>query len=393
VSFETKLPSPTVLLVITVYNGRAVVPQAIRSAMRLSQVGCSIDVLVLDDCSPDPGWSDELDLLCGDAGVMYYRSPRNLGIPRNCNLGLLAAADGGYDYVILCNSDVIFPADMVSQLISVARTDPRIGSVTAWSNHASVYSLPNEDSDQYLTDQQVIDWATQSLTGEFGADAIDIPTGVGFCLLIPVDVLRVVGLMDPVFGRGYSEEVDWCLRSQALGYRITLAPSVFVYHRGQGSNVEAGLLAHGETNIPAHDAIVSMRYPSFLSQVGRFMASDLLSVAYDRAFRALIGDAARQRGYVLQLSWMGSASPPGDVVRVVVDPRGRAPVLELSYLGFRWRVGLEGRPLVAELRDLLGGDPIQVVVPEPSDRALALASDLAEEGIPVHHGMSYPQRV
>lgn len=387
------MAAPTVLLVITVYNGRAVVPQAISSAIRLAQDGCSVDVLVLDDCSPEPGWSDDLRLLCADAGVMYYRSPRNLGIPRNCNLGLLAAADGGYDYVLLCNSDVILPVGMVPQLISVARGDSRIGSVTAWSNHASVYSLPNEDSDRYLTDQQVVDWASRCLTDEFGITPVDIPTGVGFCMLIPVPVLRIVGLMDPVFGRGYSEEVDWCLRSQALGYRITLAPSVFVYHRGQGSNVEAGLLAHGETNIPAHDAIVSMRYPAFISQVGRFMASDRLSSAYDRAFRALIGDAARQHGYILQLSWMGSASPTDDLVRVIVDPRGRAPLLELSYLGFIWRVGVEGRPLVAELRDLLGGDPIHVVLPEPSDRALALANDLEAEGIPVHHGMSYPLRV
>jgi GT2 family glycosyltransferase len=370
-----------------------VVPRAIASATRLSQDGCSIDVLVLDDCSPEPGWSEELRSLCESAGVSYYRSPRNLGIPRNVNLGLLAAADGDYDYVVICNSDVIFPVDMVPQMIRVAQSDPRIGSVTAWSNNVSVYSLPNEDANRYLDDQRAVDWVTECLTRQFGTAAMDVPAAVSFCILIPIDVLRVVGLMDPVFGRGYCEETDWSLRSQALGYRVTLAPSVFIYHRGQASTIAAGLVAPGHSTVPAHEAIVAMRYPLFTSQVRNFLASDLMPWAQAHAFRALIGAAAREHGYVLQLAWMGTPTPPGDTVRVVVDPRGRTPVLELSHLGFVWRLDLGERPLVDELRDVLGGDPISVVVSGSSGRARALVRDLAEEGIPVHERMMYPERV
>jgi GT2 family glycosyltransferase len=384
---------PRVLVAITVYNGRAVVAQAIRSATRLHQDDCSIDVLILDDCSTDPGWSDELRTLCADEGVSYYRSPRNLGIPRNVNLGLLAAVDGDYDYVIICNSDVIFPASMVPQLIRVARSDPRVGSVTAWSNNVSVYSLPNEAPGRYLDDQQVVDWMTGCLSREFGTSAADIPAGVSFCILIPVEVLRVVGLMDPVFGRGYCEETDWSLRSQALGYRITLAPSVFVYHRGQASTLAAGLLAPGHTTVPAHEAIIAMRYPLFPSQVRNFMASDILTWAHVTAFHALMCDAARTHGYIVQLSWMGAPSPAGDIVHVVVDPRGHAPLLELSYLGFKWRLNLEGRPLVAGLREMLGGDPIRVVVAGPSGRARGLVRDFAAEGVAVEDRLLYPQRV
>jgi GT2 family glycosyltransferase len=388
------MADPRVLVAITVYNGRAVVPQALRSARRLTQDGCAIDVLVLDDCSPEAGWSDELRDICADAGLMYYRSPRNLGIPRNVNLGLLAAIDGDYDYVMICNSDVIFPEDMVPQLIRVAQTDSRIGSVTAWSNNVSVYSLPNADPDANLADQQVVDWVSRCLTRQFGAAAIDIPAGVSFCMLIPVSVLKTVGLMDPVFGRGYCEETDWSLRSQALGYRITLAPSVFVYHRGQGSTADAGLVARGHTTIPAHEAIVAMRYPLFPSQVRNFMASDLMSSAYVYAAQAMIGEATRQHGYVVQFAWMGAPAPAGDAVRVVVDPRGRAPQLEIGYLGFTWRFELEAdRTLVDKLRELLGQDPISVLVAEPSRGARALAHDLEEAGIAADKRMSYPLHV
>lgn len=383
---------PRVLVAITVYNGRAVVPQAIRSAARLDQEGCSIDVLVLDDCSPEPGWSEELRSLCAQEGVLYYRSPRNLGIPRNVNLALLAAIDGSYDYVMVCNSDVVFPVSMVPQLIRVAQGDPLIGSVTAWSNNVSVYTLANEDPDRYL-DQQAVDWATRCLTDEFGTAAMDIPAGVSFCILIPVEVLRVVGLMDPVFGRGYCEETDWSLRSQALGYRITLAPSVFVYHRGQGSTVAAGLVAPGHTTVPLHDKIVAMRYPLFPSQVRNFLSSDVLAWTQAHALRALICDAAQRKGYVLQFSWMGAPTPPDDRVRVLVDPRGHEPELQLDHLGFTWRLGLEGRPLLTVLRELFGSDPTQVLLSDSSPQARSWAHDLAEEGIPVQQRMSYPQRV
>jgi GT2 family glycosyltransferase len=361
--------------------------------MRLSQEGCAIDVLVLDDCSPEPGWSEELRALCHAAGAAYYRSPRNLGIPRNVNLGLLAAERGGYDYVVICNSDVILPANLVIQLIQVARSDSRIGSVTAWSNNVSAFSLPNQDANRYLADQQVVDWVTRCLTHEFGAAAMDVPAAVSFCVLIPVDTLRVVGLMDPVFGRGYCEETDWSLRSQAAGYRIALAPSVFVYHRGQVSTVAAGLVASGHTTVPAHEAIVATRYPLFPSQVRNFLASDVMSWAQVHAFRALICKAAREHGYVLQLAWMGAPTPPGEAVRVVLDPRGHTPVLELSYLGFSWRLELGERPLLAELRELLGGDPSDVIVSGFAGRTRALAGELAEQGIAVRERMMYPESV
>ena len=45
---------PRVLHVITVYNGRAFVPRAIESALRIDQSVADIDVLILDDASPEP---------------------------------------------------------------------------------------------------------------------------------------------------------------------------------------------------------------------------------------------------------------------------------------------------------------------------------------------------
>ncbi|MGH2721705.1 MAG: glycosyltransferase family 2 protein, partial [Actinomycetota bacterium] len=109
---------PRVLLAVLVYDGRAFVPACLRSAARLTGPGSGVDVLVLDDCSPDPGWSDELRQLCAGLDLGYYRSPRNLGIPRNMNLALLRAMDAGYDHVAVVNSDVVFPLNLAGALVA-----------------------------------------------------------------------------------------------------------------------------------------------------------------------------------------------------------------------------------------------------------------------------------
>ncbi|MFC7926627.1 glycosyltransferase family 2 protein [Microbacterium laevaniformans] len=79
--------------------------------------GFDLDVLVLDDASPEPGFGDYLAELSERTGATYYRTPRNLGIPRNVNLGLATAQKLEYDYVVISNSDVIYSKNSVSVLL------------------------------------------------------------------------------------------------------------------------------------------------------------------------------------------------------------------------------------------------------------------------------------
>jgi GT2 family glycosyltransferase len=290
---------PRVLIALTVYNGRDVVPAALASAARLSQHVADIDVLVLDDASPEPGFGDELAGWCATHGHDLYRSPRNLGIPRNVNLGLLAAMEGGYDHVVISNSDVIYSEQAIDQLVRTAESDPRIGSVTAWSTNVSIYSIPNRNPDAMLCHQAVADEIGEALATSFGPQAIDIPAGISFAMLIPVPVVRTVGLMDPVFGRGYCEETDWSRRSLAAGFRLTLGVGAFVYHAGGGSTESAGVLAPGATTVPANERIIDLRYPRFRHDVADFYSSGELPRLWDQATEAIIAQTAARHGYTV----------------------------------------------------------------------------------------------
>lgn len=348
-----------ILFCITVYNGRAFVPRTLDSATRLAGDDAVVDVLVLDDCSPEPGWSEELAAMCAERGLRYYRSPRNLGIPRNVNVGLHTALAGGYDYVVISNSDVLYPSNLIDGFLAVI-DEPDVGSVTAWSNNVSVYSLPNEDPDKHLADPAIVDWVSAAIAGNFSGSLMDIPAGISFCIMIRTDVLRQVGLMDPVFGRGYCEETDWTLRSRKLGYRICLAPGIFVYHSGGGSNRDAGLLLEGQSTVPAHEAIIDLRYPQFRDQVAAFMTSGILESAHHDAVERIVVDAGRTFGYSIEVGWLPRQVGDSSVVRCVVAPDS-SPSIECSFAGFSLTVPLQDEEDAGEvLRAMFETEPTAV---------------------------------
>ncbi len=396
-----------VLVAVIVYNGRAFVPRALASIARLRHTSShDVDVLVLDDASPDPGWSDELARLCGQLGIGCYTSPRNLGIPRNMNLALLRCESGRYDACVLLNSDVVVAESLVDRLVAVAQTASNspagqpVASVTAWANDVSMFSLPNDDGELYLSNQARLDQIAASLLEEFGDTAIDLPTGCGFCMYIPAAAIDAVGIMDPVFGRGYAEEVDWCCRATERGWKHVLAPSAFAFHMGSATNSAEGLLAKGMRTVTTNEALVDHRHPWYRGRLDDWSAINPFPELRTRAVRRLLTDAAKRRGVVVDATWLvrhdggeSSAAAVDGPVRVVVSPDGPTPVIEARVDGWRLEIPIiDGGPIAA-IAGLLGVVPSQVRLLDVGDVAGRLAVEARELGITVERKARYPERV
>ncbi len=392
-----------ILVAVIVYNGQAFVPRALASIARLQTTsGHTVDVLVLDDASPAPGWSDELAGLCAQLGIGCYTSPRNLGIPRNMNLGLLHAEAAGYDACVLLNSDVVVAATLIDRLVAVATSGSNgsgadtvpIASVTSWANDVSMFSLPNDDAERYLSQQVRLDQVAESLTDEFGLTAIDLPTGCGFCLYIPIAAIEAVGLMDPVFGRGYAEEVDWCCRATERGWRHVLAPSAFAFHMGSATNSEAGLLAKGMRTVSTNEALVDYRHPWYRPRLDDWSTVDPFPELRARATRRLVTDAARDRGVVIDATWLDrGGSDRDDRVRVVVTPDGLVPTVEARVDGWSLAIPIDGSGPIAAIAGLLGVLPSQVRLHDIGEVAGRLAVEAKSLGVSVKRSARYPERV
>jgi len=388
------LPSRRVLLAILVFGGHEVLGTCLASAARLRGGHHEIDVVVLDDCSPDPAWSRDLAKQCAQLSIGYYRSPRNLGIPRNMNLALLLGHRRGYDHTAIVNSDVILPANFVDGLLPIAERDPAVGTVTAWSNNVSIYSLPSADDQGLLASQEMTDWVSEAVADEFGPAGVPIPVGVGFCLLVPTATVEKVGLFDPVFGRGYCEEVDYCLRCKAQGLENLLAPNVFVYHKGSASTRIAGLLAEEASTVLAHEQIVDLRYPHYRSQVAAYQASDTPATLTGKALRRLLIGAATTWGYVIEVGWLDRPSAPSPVARIVLRPDDPDPCPTARFLGFRLSLTVPpDANVVTWVEELLGCPPLHVAIHDRGRNVAMVSSDAARRGVPVLEPLTYPERV
>lgn len=349
--------TPRILLAVTFYNGRDFARRTLESVSRLDRDGFDLDVLVLDDCSPEPGFSDFLGELCREFGATHYRSPRNLGIPRNVNLGLATAQRLDYDYVIVSNSDVIYARNAVRVLLDVIESSPSAASATAWSTNVDPYSLPN-GTEMYIESTEVADLIGEALTAEFGTRALEIPAGISFAMIIPVGVLSTVGLMDPVFGRGYGEESDWSARATNAGYRHLLAQGAFVYHAGRGSTLAAGVIAQSDIADWSNQHIVNHRSPMFRWSVDGFLRSHVLEEAQIAAVRASILAAAARSGYAV----IDGASDWEDQDENVVTVAIRSQANEMctaTWCGFTVEIDTDTIDVLGAIRAFFGGaEPI-----------------------------------
>jgi len=342
-----------VLLAVTFYNGRTFAERTMESLARLSRRGIDLDVLVLDDASPEPGFSGYLSNLAERRGAVYYRTPRNLGIPRNVNLGLATAQRLDYDYVVISNSDVIYARNAVEVLLESIEAVPDAASVTAWSTNVDPYSLPN-GSELYVESQEVADLVGDALAGEFGATTLPIPAGISFAMMVPVRVLNTVGLMDPIFGRGYGEESDWSARATSAGYRHLLAQGAFVYHAGRGSTLPAGVVSGHEIADWSNQRIVDHRSPMFRWNVDGFLRSGLLDERKHMAVQSIIRAAARVNGYAVldpERDW-------ADVDPSVVTVALRSKSYELCtahWCGFTTDIDTDTPDVLGAVREFFDG--------------------------------------
>jgi hypothetical protein len=180
--------------------------------------------------------------------------------------------------------------------------------------------------------------------------------------MIPIDVVKDVGIMDPCFGRGYCEETDWSLRSLAAGYRICLAPGTFVFHHGRGSNLDAGIVSPNATTVPGNEAIIDLRYPQFRQQVEGFIHSGILARAHEDALSHIMRSAAQQFGYSLEVGPVAGNGTNENNVRVCLSPGGYSSSAQVAFRGFRLDIPFDPSDAGASVRAYFEREPSNINV-------------------------------
>lgn len=367
-------------VIVPVYMGLEDTRRCILSALA-SPCQTPWRLVVINDASPEPAVTQWLrEIAASEPRIVLLENPENLGFVGTVNRGMALSADAD---VLLLNSDTEVANDWLDRLCAAAYRDDRSGTVTPFSNNATICSYPRFCEPNTLSDGHTTASMDALCAAANPGAAVDVPTGIGFCMYIRRACLDDVGLFDvPNFGKGYGEENDFCRRAHAKSWRNLHALDTFVLHAG-------GVSFGASKSQRELDAMETLRrlHPDYESEVMKFIALDpaqpyrraldiarlgagslptVLSVVHDRAGGTLrhvreLGAALAGQAHMLVLSPI-----PGGRVRLGLASEKEELALDFS-------VATQFDDLVALLRSLpvgavhfhhlLGHDPIVKTLP------------------------------
>lgn len=237
-------------VVIPVYAGLAITRRCIAAVLAHTSEALGL-VFLVDDRGPEPGMAALLaEFRSADERVRVLQNEANLGFVGAANRGLFASQR---DAVVLNSDTVVTPGWL--DALRAALEDPSVAAACPLSNNAASCSVPRFGIGSSLEGfPHPVDTAQAPALTE-------LPTGVGFCLLMRRSLIEVFGGFDPRYGRGYNEENDWCQRVRAAGFRIVRANHALVLHEGEVSF--AGERAARDV---LNGRVLIARYPGYLEE-------------------------------------------------------------------------------------------------------------------------------
>jgi O-antigen biosynthesis protein len=266
--FET-VPAASVAvtdIVIPIYNAPDDLRKCIESVFAHTDAN-HFRLTLIDDGSPDARVGQYLTELGKTAPqVRILTNESNGGFTATVNR---AFRETTHD-VLLLNSDTIVTPQWLPAMRACLASDPTIATVTPFSNNAEIASVPIWLQDNRAPSPDEAAHIAQAARDISDGSWPDLPTGVGFCMLLSRAAIHAIGEFDEAtFGRGYGEENDWCQRALKAGWRNVLCTSAYVMHTGSQSfsDTKKALV---ETNIGK----LNRKHPGYDVDVQRFIARD-----------------------------------------------------------------------------------------------------------------------
>ncbi len=278
-------------IIMPLKDGGAALDTALASTLAALPGLPGARLILVDDGSTRPETARALALAAQSPGVTLHRTPGGLGFTGAVNAGLGHVGQGP---VLLLNSDIYLPPDTLPRLLAHL-ADPEIGTVTPLSNNAGSLCLLGPGQAAALPPPAICDRLAGLAAQHNPGLALDLPNGNGFAMLISAACLRAIAPLSNLYDSGYYEEVDFCLRATAAGWRHVAACDAFIGH--------VGSVTYGpeKRRLVAGNALrLAQRFPDYLRLYAAFAAQDPLAPARNRLLAAIAPD------------WQPQPLPPTD---------------------------------------------------------------------------------
>lgn len=205
-------------VVILTWNDGALLDVAVRSA--LASEGVAVHVVVVDNGSDPPARVAQPE-------VLVARNEENAGVAGGRNQG---AALGTAPFLCFLDSDAELSSHSLRRLVD-ALTDPSVAvAVPVFEDQAPEASAGVAPSLAVKVARGLGRRSTYvSMPRSPGATHWDVDFGIGACQVIRRWAFETVGRLDESIFYG-PEDVDFCLRVKAAGYRVVQVAGADVRH-------------------------------------------------------------------------------------------------------------------------------------------------------------------
>lgn len=216
-----------VSIIIVNWNGKKFLKKCFSSLEKINYP--NYEIILVDNGSTD-----------GSVEYIKKNFPQVKIIQNKENLGFAEANNIGYQqakgkYILLLNNDTEVTPDFLNRLVTVLKSDEKIGVVQP---KILLSSQPSkiETVGSYLTSTGFLyhfGWEKDAKKPKYNLRQ-EIFSARGACMLIKKEVVEKVGLFDKDFF-AYFEETDFCWRTWLAGYKIIYVPNSVICHKGGGT--------------------------------------------------------------------------------------------------------------------------------------------------------------
>ena len=217
--------TPKVAAIVLNYNGRDITLQALDSLTKMTYPAC--DIIHVDNGSNDGSTAAITEAY---PQVRTIREDQNIGPAGGLNLGMRAALESNYEYLLFLNNDIEVDPEMLSELVRVAEGSQDIGCVGPkayyfWDRNRLWSAGGNLHFRESATTERGMGEIDQ---GQYDQEE-DVDYINGCAILIRRSALEKVGYWDPQFQLA-GEDADLCMRLKQKGFRCTYSPRAVLWH-------------------------------------------------------------------------------------------------------------------------------------------------------------------
>jgi GT2 family glycosyltransferase/glycosyltransferase involved in cell wall biosynthesis len=234
--------APLASIVVPVYGQLDITLHCLH-AIASSGDGAPMEVIVVDDASPDAG----MEALASIPGLRLHRNASNLGFIGACNAGAGLARG---EYLVFLNNDTIVQPGWLDALLGTFTRHPRTGlagsklvypdgrlqeagGIVYSSGEPANYGRFEDPAEPRFNHVRRADYCS------------------GAAIALRRDVFTALGGFDTLYEPAYFEDTDLAMRVRASGLEVRYQPASVVVHlegATSGTDPTRGVKAHQVTN-------------------------------------------------------------------------------------------------------------------------------------------------